>query len=229
MTPPQQASGFARCCWRQELEAAFAALETVVGTTPWELTDNFVGALREGRGRLVLQGPGDPTGRGLGFSYLRDERKVSRHSPDLHPALSVSCSLHHLYAVCEVHTAVKRSLALHRRLPSTCQGCPRGRSGRSRAPTQTCDACPWTRLVRYSPPWASRTRRSKVCPWPQFARTQSGMLMGPCPARAAAQPDRLDEGMQGVLIQNSVVYTDVRQAPVVPSMLHKQPCSCELA
>ena len=36
--------------------------------------------MREGRGRLVLQGPGDPTGRGLGFSYLRDERRVRQRS-----------------------------------------------------------------------------------------------------------------------------------------------------
>lgn len=44
--------------------------------TPWGLTENFNAAMREGRGRLALTGPGDPTGRGSGFSYLRDDRKV---------------------------------------------------------------------------------------------------------------------------------------------------------
>ena len=55
---------------------AAAALELALCTTPWALTDNFVSALREGRGRLQLSGAGDPTGRGRGFSFLRDTRKV---------------------------------------------------------------------------------------------------------------------------------------------------------
>ena len=58
------------------MDQAFAALEKAVWGCPWELTDNFVSAMREGRGRLTLSGPGDPTGRGLGFSFWRDERKV---------------------------------------------------------------------------------------------------------------------------------------------------------
>ena len=33
-------------------------------------------ATREGRGRLTLSGPGDPTGHGLGLSFCWDERKV---------------------------------------------------------------------------------------------------------------------------------------------------------
>ena len=60
----------------QELKRAFEALEVAAGGTPWMLTDNFVSALHEGRGRLALSGPGDPTGRGLGFSYMRDDRRV---------------------------------------------------------------------------------------------------------------------------------------------------------
>ena len=60
----------------QGMDQAFAALEKAVWGCPWELTDNFVSAMREGRGRLTLSGPGDPTGRGLGFSFWRDERKV---------------------------------------------------------------------------------------------------------------------------------------------------------
>jgi hypothetical protein len=62
----------------QELERAFEALEVAAGGTPWALTDAFVSALHEGRGRLALTGPGDPTGRGLGFSYMRDDRRVRR-------------------------------------------------------------------------------------------------------------------------------------------------------
>jgi hypothetical protein len=50
-----------------------------VHATPWGLSGNFVAAMREGRGRLALAGPGDPTGRGAGFSFLRDDRKVSLH------------------------------------------------------------------------------------------------------------------------------------------------------
>lgn len=59
------------------MEQAFRALEKAVWGCPWELTDNFISAMREGRGRLTLSGPGDPTGRGLGFSFWRDEHKVN--------------------------------------------------------------------------------------------------------------------------------------------------------
>jgi hypothetical protein len=69
------------CSGAQALEAAFGALEAAVGTMPWALSDNFVSALREGRGRLALSGPGDPTARGFGFSYMRDERKARIHTP----------------------------------------------------------------------------------------------------------------------------------------------------
>ena len=53
--------------------------------TPWGLSGNFVAAMREGRGRLALAGPGDPTGRGAGFSFLRDDRKVSACTITLEP------------------------------------------------------------------------------------------------------------------------------------------------
>ena len=68
----------------QDTQQAFAALEKAVWGCPWELADNFVSAMREGRGRLTLSGPGDPTGHGLGFSFWRDERKVgaSTHNAD---------------------------------------------------------------------------------------------------------------------------------------------------
>ncbi len=58
------------------MRRAVAAAALAVAATPWALTDNFIGALREGRGRLALTGPGDPTGRGIGFSLLRDSRKA---------------------------------------------------------------------------------------------------------------------------------------------------------
>lgn len=61
----------------QERERAFELLEVAVAATPWALTENFVGAMREGRGRLALTGPGDPTGRGAGFSFFRDDPKVA--------------------------------------------------------------------------------------------------------------------------------------------------------
>ena len=44
--------------------------------TPWALTDNFLSAMKEGKGTLALEGPGDPTGRGNGFSYIRESRRV---------------------------------------------------------------------------------------------------------------------------------------------------------
>jgi transcription initiation factor TFIID subunit 1 len=66
-------------CHPQEMDRAFEALETAIQSTPWGLSENFVSAMREGRGRLLLSGPGDPTGHGLGFSYFRDDRKVRSH------------------------------------------------------------------------------------------------------------------------------------------------------
>ncbi len=51
-----------------------------VQSTPWALTENFVAAMREGRGRLAITGPGDPTGHGVGFSFFRDDHKVHMHT-----------------------------------------------------------------------------------------------------------------------------------------------------
>ena len=56
--------------------AAAAELRLAVQTTPWVLTDNFVSATREGRGALALTGPGDPTARGQGFSFMKETAKV---------------------------------------------------------------------------------------------------------------------------------------------------------
>ncbi|CAL8462032.1 g1563 [Coccomyxa elongata] len=63
-----------------EREAAFEALVVAVQSTPWALTENFVAAMREGRGRLAITGPGDPTGHGVGFSFFRDDHKAAADS-----------------------------------------------------------------------------------------------------------------------------------------------------
>lgn len=49
--------------------------------TPWALTDNFISALREQRGSLALTGPGDPTARGDGFSYMKESARVPPQDP----------------------------------------------------------------------------------------------------------------------------------------------------
>lgn len=54
--------------------AAASHLERELQITPWNLSCNFVAATMQGRGsleRLEITGAGDPSGRGLGFSYLR--------------------------------------------------------------------------------------------------------------------------------------------------------------
>jgi len=42
---------------------------------PWNLTSNFI-SVQNGKGQLQLEGLGDPTGTGRGFSYLRVPQKV---------------------------------------------------------------------------------------------------------------------------------------------------------
>ncbi|XP_024386328.1 transcription initiation factor TFIID subunit 1 isoform X4 [Physcomitrium patens] len=54
--------------------AAASHIERELQITPWNLSSNFVAATMQGRGsleRLEIVGAGDPSGRGLGFSYLR--------------------------------------------------------------------------------------------------------------------------------------------------------------
>lgn len=54
--------------------AAASLIERALQVAPWNLTHNFVGANSQGKGgleRLEIVGPGDPTGRGLGFSFVR--------------------------------------------------------------------------------------------------------------------------------------------------------------
>eukprot|EP00850_Spirogloea_muscicola_P019470 SM000191S05219 [mRNA] locus=s191:109330:119214:+ [translate_table: standard] len=54
--------------------AAASTIERELQLTAWQLSSNFVAATVHGRGsleRLEIAGAGDPTGRGLGFSFLR--------------------------------------------------------------------------------------------------------------------------------------------------------------
>ncbi|CAO2838248.1 unnamed protein product, partial [Amaranthus hypochondriacus] len=54
--------------------AAASHIERELQITPWNLSANFVGCIsqdRENIERLEISGVGDPSGRGLGFSYVR--------------------------------------------------------------------------------------------------------------------------------------------------------------
>ncbi|XP_008806233.2 LOW QUALITY PROTEIN: transcription initiation factor TFIID subunit 1 [Phoenix dactylifera] len=54
--------------------AAASHIERELQITPWNLTSNFVACTNQGREnieRLEITGVGDPSGRGLGFSYVR--------------------------------------------------------------------------------------------------------------------------------------------------------------
>ena len=47
-----------------------------VQNTPWNLSEGYH-SWKSGRGQVVVVGPGDPTGRCLGVSYLKEQtRKV---------------------------------------------------------------------------------------------------------------------------------------------------------
>ncbi len=60
----------------QEVRKAVALVESAGQGAPWAATDAYVSTVREGRGNLTLNGAGDPTGRGLGYSFTRDIRRV---------------------------------------------------------------------------------------------------------------------------------------------------------
>lgn len=54
--------------------AAASHIERELQITPWNLSANFVACMSQDRGnieRLEISGVGDPSGRGLGFSYVR--------------------------------------------------------------------------------------------------------------------------------------------------------------
>ena len=66
------------CCWAQDVRKALKALEQAVQSSPWLLSDNFVSSMVDKKGHLALVGPGDPTGKGRGFSFTKDPRRVSQ-------------------------------------------------------------------------------------------------------------------------------------------------------
>lgn len=67
-----------------------ALVESAGQGAPWAATDAYVSTVREGRGSLALTGAGDPTGRGRGYSFTRDIRRVNF-------LLTSMCSFFHLY------------------------------------------------------------------------------------------------------------------------------------
>ena len=83
----------------QEKQAAGKQLDLAIKTTPWALTDNYVSRERENRGsQVAFAGPGDPTGKGRGFSFVKDTRRVRPLRHALHSKLSEAkqCSFHSL-------------------------------------------------------------------------------------------------------------------------------------
>eukprot|EP00887_Chlorella_sp_A99_P005530 scaffold1.g5530.t1 len=60
MLPPEELS-----------RRAARVVEQAVLAAPWDLTANFLGFL-EGKAQLQITGAGDPTGRGIGYSLIRD-------------------------------------------------------------------------------------------------------------------------------------------------------------
>nr|KAJ0199510.1 hypothetical protein LSAT_V11C600337300 [Lactuca sativa] len=59
--------------------AAASHIERELQITPWNLSSNFVACTNQDRGnieRLEITGVGDPSGRGLGFSYVRTAPKA---------------------------------------------------------------------------------------------------------------------------------------------------------
>ena len=75
--PDSQVSSSEGTSVEQEHAAVIHELESAVQSAPWVLTDNFISAMREGRGALALTGAGDPTARGEGFSYFKEAPKVT--------------------------------------------------------------------------------------------------------------------------------------------------------
>ncbi|EFN51450.1 hypothetical protein CHLNCDRAFT_140182 [Chlorella variabilis] len=52
-------------------------------SAPWTLTDAFVTHFREGKAQLQLAGAADPTGRGFGYSFVRDVRHKHANADDV--------------------------------------------------------------------------------------------------------------------------------------------------
>lgn len=66
----------------EESKKAAKYVEQAMSTMPSALSDAFVSYFREGTAMLRLEGPGDPTGRGAGFSFIRDVRHKNYNNMD---------------------------------------------------------------------------------------------------------------------------------------------------
>ena len=62
----------------QETADAAKLVQDAARLTPWALTDSFISSIREGKGQMAISGFGDPTGRGRGFSYVRQPTRRVR-------------------------------------------------------------------------------------------------------------------------------------------------------
>lgn len=60
----------------QNVRAAVELVEHAMYAAPWQSTDAFVSAVQDRRGTLSFDGAGDPGGRGCGYSFTRDIRRV---------------------------------------------------------------------------------------------------------------------------------------------------------
>lgn len=65
-----------------ETQLAAKAVEHALQTAAWSLSDAFMTSFREGRATMRLHGPGDPTGRGSGYSFIRDVRHKNQSVED---------------------------------------------------------------------------------------------------------------------------------------------------
>lgn len=72
----------------QDVKKAISAVEHAVQSSPWSLTENYVSAVLEKKvaGSLALVGAGDPSGRGRGYSFTKDPRRVRIFLPWILPA-----------------------------------------------------------------------------------------------------------------------------------------------
>ncbi|KAL4855489.1 Transcription initiation factor TFIID subunit 1 [Chlorella vulgaris] len=64
-------------------QKAARLVEQAMQSAPWTLTDAFVAHFREGKAQLQLAGAADPTGRGFGYSFVRDIRHKHANSDDV--------------------------------------------------------------------------------------------------------------------------------------------------
>lgn len=78
----------------QDVKKAVSALEHAVQSSPWSLTENYVSAVLEKKvvGSLALVGAGDPSGRGRGYSFTKDPRRVRPSTPHC-TLLLASCTV----------------------------------------------------------------------------------------------------------------------------------------